>query len=118
MPTNVYGKDLQACCHDPVTGFFRDGFCRTGSGDIGLHTVCARMTDEFLEFSKMRGNDLTTPRPEYQFPGLKAGDFWCLCVQRWAEAFQAGKAPPVKLDASHLSVLEFLDLETLKDCSI
>ena len=118
MITNVLGNPLQACCTDPVTGFYRDGFCRTGPRDVGLHTVCARVTGEFLEFSKSRGNDLSTPRPEFGFPGLVDGDSWCLCVERWIEALKAGKAPKVQLEASHLSVLKFVDLETLREHSI
>jgi len=99
---------------NPRTGFFRDGYCRTGPDDVGLHTVCAVVTDEFLEFSRRRGNDLTTPRPEFDFPGLKPGDSWCLCVRRWAEALAAGKAPDVVLEATHLSALEFVSLEDLR----
>jgi len=114
MPTNVLGSPLQACCMNPRTGFFRDGYCRTGPDDVGLHTVCAVVTDEFLEFSRRRGNDLTTPRPEFDFPGLKPGDSWCLCVRRWAEALAAGKAPDVVLEATHLSALEFVSLEDLR----
>jgi len=118
MITNVLGNKLKSCCNDPATGFYRDGFCRTGPGDVGLHTVCAKVTTEFLEFSKSRGNDLSTARPEFDFPGLTDGDTWCLCVERWVEAFNAGKAPKVNLEASHLSVLEYVDLETLKANSI
>ena len=114
MRTNVLGQPLQACCHDPVTGFYRDGYCRTGADDLGLHTVCAVVTDAFLAFSKARGNDLSTPRPEYEFPGLKDGDHWCLCVERWREALDAGCAPKVLLEACHVSALEFVDLEDLK----
>jgi uncharacterized protein (DUF2237 family) len=112
--TNVLGSALACCCQSPVTGFYRDGYCRTGPGDTGLHTVCARVTQEFLEFSLRRGNDLVTPRPEYGFPGLKPGDGWCLCVSRWEEARVAGCAPPVVLEATHLSVLEFVELAVLK----
>jgi uncharacterized protein (DUF2237 family) len=114
MPSNVLGTPLQGCCHDPLTGFYRDGYCRTGPDDKGLHTVCAVMTDEFLFFSRMRGNDLSTPVPEFGFPGLKAGDKWCLCVSRWAEALAAGKAPPVVLEACHIHALEFVSLEDLQ----
>jgi uncharacterized protein (DUF2237 family) len=114
MKTNVLGTPLKCCCMKPLTGFYRDGFCRTGPGDQGLHTVCAVMTDEFLAFSRQRGNNLTTPVPEYEFPGLKAGDKWCLCVARWAEALEAGLAPKVILEATHSSVIEFADLEDLK----
>ncbi len=111
---NVLGGALADCSHDPMTGFFRDGCCRTGPGDVGLHLVCARMTAEFLEFSKSRGNDLSTPRPEFAFPGLQPGDRWCLCVQRWQEALQAGAAPLVDLEATHVSALEFVTLEELQ----
>jgi len=112
--TNVLGTELQSCSFDPMTGFFRDGCCRSGADDIGLHLVCARMTEEFLIFSKSRGNDLSTPMPQYHFPGLKPGDQWCLCVLRWKEAFQAGVAPQVVLEATHISTLEFVDLEDLE----
>jgi len=114
-PTNVLGGPLQCCCLRPLAGYYRDGYCRTGPGDVGLHTVCVEVTDEFLAFSRARGNDLSTPVPEYEFPGLKAGDKWCLCVTRWREALMAGMAPPVDLAASHLSVLEFVDLEDLQE---
>jgi len=114
MRTNVLGGALQCCCTNPLTGFYRDGYCRTGADDFGLHTVCAVITEPFLQFSQSRGNDLTTPRPEYEFPGLKAGDRWCLCVERWLEAFEAGCAPSVVLEASHISALEFVDLKHLK----
>lgn len=115
MITNILGTPLKSCCTDPLTGYFRDGYCRTGSGDHGLHTVCAKVTKEFLTFSKQRGNDLSTPRPEFDFPGLKPGDLWCLCVTRWTEALDANLAPPVVLEACHLSVLEYVDLEVLKE---
>lgn len=114
MPTNVIGTPLQPCCHSPVTGFFRDGYCRTGAEDVGLHTICAVVTAEFLEFSRTRGNDLVTPRPEFRFQGLKPGDRWCLCVSRWAEALRAGCAPPVVLESCHVCALEHVDLEDLK----
>ena len=113
MASNVLGGELQCCCTSPLTGFYRDGFCHTGPGDYGLHTVCAVMTEEFLEFSFERGNDLSTPRPEMAFPGLKPGDRWCLCVERWAEALEAGAAPAVCLEATHASALEFVSLEDL-----
>ena len=112
-PTNVLGGKLECCCRDPLTGFYRDGYCRTGPGDHGLHTVCIVATDEFLEFSAAQGNDLSTPVPEYQFPGLVAGDSWCLCVTRWQEALEAGCAPAVVLAATHISALEFVSLEDL-----
>ncbi len=114
MASNVLGGPLRGCCSDPLTGFYRDGYCRTGPEDRGLHTVCARMTAEFLAFSLLRGNDLVTPRPEYGFPGLKPGNLWCLCVQRWAEAHQFDVAPPVVLEACHISALEFVELDDLK----
>jgi len=111
---NVLGTPLMTCSIEPLTGWFRDGCCRTGKGDAGVHVVCARMNESFLEFSKRRGNDLTTPRPEYGFPGLKAGDRWCLCAARWQEALHAGCAPDVVLEATHESALEFADLADLK----
>lgn len=114
MAKNVIGTDLQPCCFDPVTGYYRDGFCNTGGGDFGVHTVCCEMTDEFLEFSRAAGNDLSTPVPEYNFPGLNAGDYWCLCAQRWTQALKAGVAPRVKLEATHMSTLEFASLDDLK----
>ncbi|MEA3212807.1 MAG: uncharacterized protein QOE70_5864 [Chthoniobacter sp.] len=117
-PTNVLGTPLRACCLDPKTGFFRDGYCRTGPGDVGLHTVCAQMTAEFLEFSCDQGNDLMTPVPEAGFPGLRPGDQWCLCVSRWQEALEEGVAPPVVLEATHLSALEFVSLEELQQHAV
>jgi hypothetical protein len=114
MPTNVIGGPLECCCTSPMSGFYRDGFCKTGPGDVGLHTVCAVMTDTFLAFSRERGNDLITPREEYDFPGLKAGDRWCLCVSRWQEAFEAGVAPQVVLEGCHASALEFVDRQDLE----
>jgi uncharacterized protein (DUF2237 family) len=114
MPSNVLGTPLQCCCNDPKTGFYRDGYCRTGPDDKGLHTVCAVMTEEFLEFTRSRGNDLSTPVPEFGFPGLKPGDKWCLCVSRWAEALHAGKAPLVVMEATHLHALEFVSLDDLQ----
>jgi len=114
MARNVLGGDLQACCLEPRTGFFRDGYCHTGSGDQGVHTVCAIVTAEFLEFSAAQGNDLSTPRPEYEFPGLNPGDRWCLCAARWKEAYDAGMAPQVALESTHASTLEFASLEELQ----
>jgi uncharacterized protein (DUF2237 family) len=111
--TNVFGQPLQPCCTDPVTGFYRTGYCDTGPEDRGLHLVCAEMTAEFLEFSRLRGNDLSTPSPEFGFPGLSPGDRWCLCVERWKEALEADVAPPVVLEATHISTLEFVSLEEL-----
>src|SRR6185436_17404623 len=113
-PTNVLGGKLECCCLDPCTGFFRDGYCRTGTDDRGLHTVCALMTREFLAFSRLAGNDLSTPAPEFDFPGLNPGDRWCLCVTRWQQAFEAGQAPGVVLEATHISALEFVSLEDLQ----
>ena len=114
MALNVLGEDLELCSGDPLTGFYRDGCCNTGSDDLGLHVVCAQMTDEFLEFSKVCGNDLSTPQPESAFPGLVAGDRWCLCASRWKEAFEAGAAPPVVLASTHASVLEWVELGELR----
>ena len=111
---NVLDTELQDCGIDPMTGFYRDGCCNTGPGDVGTHTVCAIMTDEFLEYSKSKGNDLITPRPEFDFPGLKAGDAWCLCALRWEEARQAGCAPRVKLTSTNIKTLEMVEFEDLK----
>ena len=113
MAKNVFGSDLAVCSADPVTGFFRTGVCDTCGDDLGMHTVCAIMTDEFLEFSKEAGNDLSTPRPEYQFPGLTAGDRWCICLPRWLEALDAGKAPQLVLKSTHMSAIEHISMETL-----
>lgn len=115
---NVLGTPLETCSTDPMTGFYRDGCCNTGASDMGLHVVCAEMTEEFLQFSYKQGNDLITPHPQYGFPGLKPGDHWCLCATRWQEAYEAGVAPPVKLAATHISTLEFVDLEALKSHAI
>jgi len=111
---NVLNEPLMACCTNPMTGFYRDGYCNTGAGDVGIHVACVEVTAEFLEFSKSRGNDLSTPMPQYQFPGLKPGDRWCLCAQRWKEAYDAGLAPQVVLAACHISMLEFATLEELQ----
>ena len=111
---NVLGTPLVECSKDPLTGFFRDGCCNTDPQDRGLHVVCARMTAEFLEFSRARGNDLVTPRPEFNFPGLKPGDQWCLCALRWKEAFHAGVAPPVVLQATHERTLDVVTLDELR----
>lgn len=118
MPNNVLGTPLIGCCTDPMTGYYRDGVCNTGPTDSGRHVVCAIMTEEFLLFTKSRGNDLSTPRPEYQFPGLKAGDGWCLCALRWKEAWEAGVAPPVKLEATHEKALEYLDFSALLEAKV
>lgn len=111
---NVLGSALERCGCEPMTGFYRDGFCATGPRDIGSHTVCAIMTEEFLTFTKSKGNDLTTPSPRFSFPGLKAGDRWCLCVSRWKEALEAGFAPPVILEATHERALLVVKLEELR----
>jgi len=111
---NVLGTTLQTCNLDPVTGFYRTGCCDTGPDDLGLHLVCSEMTADFLEFSRLAGNDLSTPVPEYGFPGLSPGDRWCLCVERWKEAMEAGAAPQVVLEATHMSSLEFVSLEELQ----
>ena len=111
---NVLGGELESCCTAPMTGYFRDGHCRTDDSDQGSHTVCARMTDEFLAFSKNTGNDLSTPHPEFGFPGLKAGDKWCVCVARWEDAFLAGVAPRIVLAATHERALDVVELEELK----
>jgi len=118
MASNVLGKPLQVCSTDPVTGFYRDGCCNTGKEDQGLHLVCVHLTEDFLAFSASRGNDLSTPMPQYGFDGLKEGDHWCLCVQRWKEALEANMAPKVNLEATHISTLEFVDLEDLQKHSI
>lgn len=111
---NVLGGALQSCSTDPMTGFYRDGCCHTGPRDLGRHVVCAQMTDEFLEFTAAQGNDLMTPRPEMNFPGLEPGDRWCLCAGRWKEALQAGVAPPVVLEATHSDALDVVSLEALR----
>jgi uncharacterized protein (DUF2237 family) len=117
-PKNVLGTELQICCTSPMTGFYRDGYCRTGPDDVGRHTVCILATDEFLAFSKSAGNDLSTPRPEYAFPGLKEGDKWCLVAMRWQQALEAGMAPQVYLQATHESALEVISLADLKKYSV
>jgi uncharacterized protein (DUF2237 family) len=111
---NVLGGDLEPCSFDPVTGFFRDGYCRTEGRDPGFHAVCAVMTVEFLEFSRSVGNDLSTPQPQWMFAGLKPGDRWCVVAARWQEAFEAGVAPPVVLEATHAAALEFASLADLE----
>ncbi|MDJ0659736.1 MAG: DUF2237 domain-containing protein [Crocosphaera sp.] len=111
---NVLGTNLQPCCNDPMTGYYRDGYCRTGGQDFGVHVICAQVTDEFLTFTKQQGNDLSTPMPAYNFPGLKLGDRWCLCASRWQEAKEAGVAPPVILEATHIRALEVVSLDELK----
>lgn len=111
---NILGTNLKPCCNDPATGYFRDGFCRTIQEDSGTHVLCAVMTQEFLEYTKSRGNDLSTPIPYWNFPGLKVGSKWCLCISRWLEAEQAGKAPFVILEATHQKALEYTTLELLQ----
>ncbi len=111
---NVFGEPLALCSKRPLTGLTRSGCCETDASDFGSHTVCAIMTAEFLEFSRSRGNDLTTPRPEFDFPGLVPGDRWCLCATRWLEAWQAGKAPRVVLKATHVRALDVVDVAVLK----
>jgi uncharacterized protein (DUF2237 family) len=111
---NVLGTPLRTCSTDPMTGFFRTGCCDTGADDLGLHIVCAEMTAEFLTFSASRGNDLSTPNPWFGFPGLRPGDRWCLCAARWKEALDAGVAPPIVLEATHMATLEFVDLDDLR----
>ncbi|HXF98690.1 MAG TPA: DUF2237 domain-containing protein [Gaiellaceae bacterium] len=111
---NVLGGPLEPCSFDPLTGFFRDGYCRTEGMDPGFHAVCAVMTAEFLAFTRSRGNDLLTPRPEVRFPGLRPGDRWCVVAARWLEALAAGVAPPVVLEATHASALEFVSLQDLE----
>ena len=115
---NVFGEPLISCSERPLTGFYRSGCCHTGPEDVGLHTVCIEATAEFLAFSKARGNDLSTPRPEFGFPGLEPGDRWCLCAGRWQEAFEAGVAPPVVLEATHALALEFSSLESLREHAV
>ena len=112
---NVLGSDLQIAGTNPLTGYYRNGFCSTGESDRGVHVIAATITDEFLQFSKSKGNDLITPIPQYNFPGLKAGDNWCLCALRWKESFDAGVAPPLILEATHEKALEFVTIEELKN---
>ena len=112
---NVQGKPLQPCCSRLQTGFFRTGYCETGPQDRGSHTVCAVVTESFLAYSKAVGNDLSTPRPEYGFPGLKPGDRWCLCVGRWQQAYEAGQAPMVDLSATHMQALNHVNEEALRE---
>jgi uncharacterized protein len=115
---NVFGEPLAECCSKPLKGFYRDGACNTGPEDVGLHTVCARMDAAFLRFSREHGNDLSTPVPEVGFPGLKPGDCWCLCAERWREAFEAGQAPKVRLTGTHEATLDIVPLSLLKSYAI
>ncbi|EAQ42266.1 hypothetical protein MED152_06090 [Polaribacter sp. MED152] len=114
LDLNVLNQPLQCCCTSPLTGFYRDGFCKTGVQDYGTHTVCAIVTDDFLEYSLSRGNDLITPIPQWNFPGLKPGDHWCLCISRWLQAEKVGKAPFIKLEATHIKSLDYCSLDLLK----
>ncbi|MEN9208444.1 MAG: DUF2237 domain-containing protein [Gloeomargarita sp. GMQP_bins_120] len=115
---NVLGTPLEVCCRSPLTGFYRTGYCETGPDDLGMHTVCAQVTQAFLEFTRKQGNDLVTPNPLYNFPGLKPGDRWCLCASRWEEARRAGVAPPVILTATHQKTLEIIPLAILQEYSL
>lgn len=115
---NVLGTELQTCSTDPMTGFYRDGCCNTGREDQGLHLVCTEVTADFLDFSQRAGNDLSTPVPQWGFPGLQPGDRWCVCVERWKQAYEAGHAAPVVLEATHVSALEFVDLEVLQSHAV
>jgi uncharacterized protein len=117
-PKNVLGENLTECCAKPLTGFYRDGSCNTGPEDYGLHTVCARVDADFLAFSKAAGNDLSTPLPQFGFDGLQPGDCWCLCAARWKEAFEAGRAPRIRLAATHEATLEIVPLDTLKQYAL
>ncbi len=117
-PKNVLGEALRSCCTDPVTGYYRDGFCNTGPTDSGRHVVCAKMTQAFLDFTKSKGNDLCTPLPAYNFPGLKAGDRWCLCALRWREAYDAGVAPPVFLASTHAAALRYIPMAALEEMAL
>ncbi len=110
---NVYGEPLELCSDEPLTGFFRDGCCNTSDQDLGSHTVCVKVTAEFLEFSRSRGNDLSTPQPEFDFPGLRPGDRWCLCAARWVEAYRNGAAPRVYLQRTHQQALDIVPLKIL-----
>ena len=115
---NIFGKELEMCCEDPNTGFFRNGMCDTCSDDRGVHTVCILATEEFLEFSKSVGNDLSTPHPEFEFPGLKPGDRWCLCALRWQEAYEQGEAPPAFLESTHENTLKLVDFNLLQQYAV
>ncbi len=117
-PKNILGGPLMSCCTDPLTGFYRNGRCETGAEDYGTHVVCALMNEEFLEFTKSMGNDLSTPRPEYNFPGLKPGDKWCLCAIRWKEAHEQQSAPRVVLESTHEKALQYIDLNVLKQYAL
>ena len=118
LSINVYGKELEACCGNPKTGFFRNGMCDTCKEDIGIHTVCILATEDFLVFSEAVGNDLSTPRPEFNFPGVKPGNRWCLCAMRWKEAYEQGKAPPVFLESTHEATLKLVDFNILQQYAV
>ena len=118
LSINVYRKELETCCDNPKTGFFRNGMCDTCKEDLGVHTVCILATEEFLVFSKGAGNDLSTPRPEYNFTGVKPGNRWCLCAKRWKEAYEQGKAPPVFLESTHEATLELVDFNILQQYAV
>ena len=113
-PVNVFGEPLESCSEKPLAGFFRDGCCNTGADDLGMHTVCVQVTQDFLDFSRSQGNDLTTPRPEMNFPGLSEGDRWCLCATRWLEAYELGKAPKVYLTRTHKRSLDIIPIKILQ----
>ena len=115
---NVFGEEIETCCESPITGFFRDGFCHTDETDEGVHTICVSMTEDFLEFSKSKGNDLSTPRPEFNFPGLKEGDGWCLCAERWVEAYEVSMAPKLYIKRTNLRTLDIVPLDILKKFAI
>ena len=118
MARSVLNEPLVVCSTSPMTGWYRNGMCQTGRSDVGLHCVCCVMTQEFLEFSKAQGNDLVTPVPAFDFPGLLPGDRWCVCVTRWKAAREAGVAPPVVLESTHIAALEFVDIEDLEACAV
>ena len=118
LSINVYGKELETCCDNPKTGFFRNGMCDTCKEDLGVHTVCILATEEFLVFSKGAGNDLSTPRPEFNFTGVKPGNRWCLCAMRWKEAYEQGKAPPVFLESTHEATLKLVDFNILQQYAV
>ena len=115
---NIFDDPIEECCSNPITGFYRDGFCHTDNLDHGLHVVCAKVSKEFLEFSKKRGNDLSTPRPEFEFPGLNDGDSWCLCAERWREAYENNCAPHIFLKRTNKKALTVVDLEILKEFAL
>ena len=118
LSINVYGKELETCCDNPKTGFFRNGMCDTCKEDLGVHTVCILATEAFLVFSKGAGNDLSTPRPEFNFTGVKPGNRWCLCAMRWKEAYEQGKAPPVFLESTHEATLKLVDFNIMQQYAV